>query len=80
MNTSRKIFNILLLLELDIKLWMKLDLLEQLYADFPEDAGCFTIYLFNHIKLKPGEAIYIEPNMPHAYLSGGVLIFPNSIF
>ncbi|KAH0955816.1 hypothetical protein HN011_004240 [Eciton burchellii] len=56
--------------ELDIKLWMKLDLLEQLYADFPKDAGCFTIYLFNHIKLKPGEAIYIAPNMPHAYLSG----------
>ncbi|XP_034935107.1 mannose-6-phosphate isomerase [Chelonus insularis] len=45
-------------------------ILERLNADFPGDVGCFGIYFFNLIELKPGEAIYLGPNEPHAYLSG----------
>ncbi|XP_011335760.2 mannose-6-phosphate isomerase isoform X1 [Ooceraea biroi] len=56
--------------DLATRSWAEVDLLERLCTDFPGDAGCFTIYLFNHIRLKPGEAIYIGPNVPHAYLSG----------
>lgn len=46
-------------------------LLERLYSDFPGDVGCFGIYFFNFIIMQPGEAIYLGPNVPHAYLSGG---------
>lgn len=52
------------------KQWIKADLLKRLHMDYPGDVGCFTIYLFNYITLQPGEAIYIGPNIPHAYLSG----------
>lgn len=45
--------------------------LERLYSDYPGDVGCFGIYFFNFITMQPGEAIYIGPNEPHAYLSGG---------
>ncbi|XP_077264341.1 mannose phosphate isomerase [Temnothorax americanus] len=50
--------------------WIKADLLERLHGDYPGDVGCFAIYLFNYVTLQPGEAIYIGPNVPHAYLSG----------
>lgn len=46
------------------------DLFEKLYCDYPGDVGCFGIYFFNFITMQPGEAIYLEPNEPHAYLSG----------
>ncbi|XP_014218860.1 mannose-6-phosphate isomerase [Copidosoma floridanum] len=49
---------------------LKADLLERLYSDYPDDVGCFCIYLFNHVTLQPGEAMYIAANEPHAYLSG----------
>ncbi|CAG5101619.1 Similar to MPI: Mannose-6-phosphate isomerase (Macaca fascicularis) [Cotesia congregata] len=34
------------------------------------DIGCFGIYFFNYINLNPGEALYLGPNVPHAYLYG----------
>ncbi|CAH8432374.1 unnamed protein product [Heterobilharzia americana] len=42
----------------------------RLATDFPGDVGCFSLFFFNYIKLNPGEAIFLEPNLPHAYLSG----------
>eukprot|EP00794_Sanderia_malayensis_P011164 gene11164-12337_t len=42
----------------------------RIYNEFPGDVGCFVIYFLNHVILKPGEAIYLAPNNPHAYLSG----------
>ena len=39
--------------------------------EFPGDVGCFVIYFLNHVTLEPGEAIYLAPNIPHAYLRGG---------
>lgn len=39
----------------------------------PEDPGIFAIYLLNYLNLKAGEAIYLGPNEPHAYLKGQIL-------
>lgn len=47
------------------------DLVERLHAQFPGDIGVFGPYLFNHINLSPGQAMYLPANEPHAYLSGG---------
>ena len=43
----------------------------RIYKEFPGDVGCFVIYFLNHVILEPGEAIFLGPNYPHAYLSGG---------
>ncbi|CAK1543953.1 unnamed protein product [Leptosia nina] len=45
-------------------------LLKQLHADFPGDVGCFAPYFMNYMQLRPGQAIFLKPNLPHAYLSG----------
>lgn len=42
--------------------------LSQLEEDI--DPGIVFVYLLEFITLKPGEAIFIEPGVPHAYLSG----------
>ncbi|CAH8431255.1 unnamed protein product [Schistosoma curassoni] len=42
----------------------------RLATDYPGDVGCFSLFFFNYLKLNPGEAIFLEPNLPHAYLSG----------
>lgn len=47
------------------------ELLLQLHQQYPGDIGCFAIYLLNLITLKPGEAMFLEANVPHAYLKGG---------
>ena len=47
------------------------DLLVRLNSQFPGDVGCFCIYFMNHIILKPGQAMFLAPNLPHAYLDGG---------
>ena len=46
-------------------------LLLQLHQQFPGDIGCFAIYFLNLLTLKPGEAMFLEANVPHAYLKGG---------
>jgi len=43
----------------------------QLYSQFPGDVGCFCIYFLNLISLQPGQAIFLNANIPHAYLAGG---------
>lgn len=45
-------------------------LFQRLWWDFPGDVGCFVIYFLNLLVLKPGEAMFLGPNLPHAYLSG----------
>ncbi len=42
----------------------------KLHQDYPGDVGCFVIYFLNHLVLQPGEAMFLGPNLPHAYLSG----------
>ncbi|MFD3590071.1 mannose-6-phosphate isomerase, class I [Streptomyces sp. NPDC058683] len=53
------------------------------YADlahhFPGDAGVIASMLLNHVRLQPGEALFLGAGIPHAYLSGlGVEIMANS--
>lgn len=45
-------------------------LLLRLHSQYPGDVGCFVIYFLNYISLKPGEAMFLGPNIAHAYLSG----------
>jgi len=49
------------------------DLVSRLYGQFPGDVGCFIPYLLNVLHLSPGEALYLAPNEPHAYLYGGMI-------
>lgn len=49
------------------------DILLKLDREFPGDVGGFSVYFLNVMRLKKGEAIYLEANLPHAYLSGGKL-------
>jgi mannose-6-phosphate isomerase len=44
--------------------------LEDLY---PGDPGVFQVFILNLLTLKPGEALFIQPNTPHAYLSGDIV-------
>jgi mannose-6-phosphate isomerase len=53
------------------------------YADiahhYPGDPGVLAAMLLNHVRLQPGEALYLGAGIPHAYLSGlGVEIMANS--
>ncbi|KAB1143867.1 mannose-6-phosphate isomerase, class I [Streptomyces luteolifulvus] len=53
------------------------------YADiahhFPGDPGVIAAMLLNHVRLQPGEALFLGAGIPHAYLSGlGVEIMANS--
>ncbi|XP_049287258.1 mannose-6-phosphate isomerase [Anopheles funestus] len=42
----------------------------RLYTDFGCDVGVLSIYFLNYLQLKPGQAIYLAANVPHAYLDG----------
>jgi mannose-6-phosphate isomerase len=53
------------------------------YADiahhYPGDPGVIAAMLLNHIRLQPGEALFLGAGIPHAYLNGlGVEIMANS--
>ncbi len=42
----------------------------RIHDDYPGDVGVFCPYILNHFVLAPGEAVFLGPNEPHAYLSG----------
>ncbi|XP_068226659.1 mannose-6-phosphate isomerase [Palaemon carinicauda] len=46
------------------------DLFLTLHEKYPGDVGCFSIYLLNCFTLQPGEAMFLGPNVIHAYLYG----------
>ena len=46
------------------------ELFLRLGEQYPKDVGCFVIYYLNVVRLTPGEAMFLGPNVPHAYLSG----------
>ncbi|MFF0364903.1 mannose-6-phosphate isomerase, class I [Streptomyces fungicidicus] len=53
------------------------------YADiahhYPGDPGVIAAMLLNHVRLQPGEALFLGAGVPHAYLDGlGVEIMANS--
>eukprot|EP01112_Ceratiomyxa_fruticulosa_P015549 TRINITY_DN457_c0_g2_i1.p1 TRINITY_DN457_c0_g2~~TRINITY_DN457_c0_g2_i1.p1 ORF type:complete len:416 (+),score=72.97 TRINITY_DN457_c0_g2_i1:304-1551(+) len=41
-----------------------------LNTQFPGDIGVFSPLVLNYITLEPGQAIFLAPNEPHAYISG----------
>jgi mannose-6-phosphate isomerase len=41
-----------------------------LARQYPNDVGCFSIFLLNCLTLNKGEAIFLSANVPHAYLFG----------
>ncbi|MDH2389900.1 mannose-6-phosphate isomerase, class I [Streptomyces sp. HNM0663] len=46
---------------------------------YPGDPGVIAAMLLNHVRLQPGEAMFLGAGVPHAYLSGlGVEIMANS--
>ncbi|MBT2409676.1 mannose-6-phosphate isomerase, class I [Streptomyces sp. ISL-12] len=46
---------------------------------YPGDPGVLAALLLNHVRLQPGEALYLGAGVPHAYLDGlGVEIMANS--
>ena len=46
---------------------------------FPNDPGVLAAMLLNHVRLQPGEALYLGAGVPHAYIDGlGIEIMANS--
>lgn len=52
------------------------ELIKTLNKDFEGDVGIFCTFVLNIVKLKPGEAVFLKANEPHAYLYGGQSILP----
>ncbi|WP_103500610.1 mannose-6-phosphate isomerase, class I [Streptomyces sp. SM14] len=51
----------------------------RLADSYPGDRGVLAALLLNHVRLAPGEALYLAAGVPHAYLTGlGVEIMANS--
>jgi mannose-6-phosphate isomerase len=46
------------------------ELFLRLFNQYPGDVGCLVIYFVNHVCLEPGQAMFLGPNLIHAYLSG----------
>lgn len=42
----------------------------RLEKEYPEEVGCFCVFLLNHLCLEPGQAVFLAANEPHAYLRG----------
>lgn len=46
---------------------------------YPGDAGVLAALLLNHVTLEPGEALFLDAEVPHAYLGGlGIEVMANS--
>ena len=48
-------------------------LMLMLQEQYPNDIGIFASCFLNHVRLAPGEAIYLAANVPHAYLKGDLV-------
>lgn len=49
------------------------DLVIRLNEQFPGDIGLFVLFFLNYVKLSPGEAMFLQADDIHAYLSGDVV-------
>ncbi|VDI70991.1 mannose-6-phosphate isomerase [Mytilus galloprovincialis] len=49
------------------------DIINKINTEYPGDVGIFAIYFLNIVDLQPGEAIFIDANIPHAYIYGDCL-------
>ena len=48
-------------------------LLDRVAGQYPGDIGLFCVLFLNYIQLAPGQAVFLGPNQPHAYLSGDIV-------
>ncbi|GKY96199.1 hypothetical protein MPSEU_000579800 [Mayamaea pseudoterrestris] len=48
-------------------------LMFQLHEQFPGDCGIFAPLIFNILQMSKGEALFIDANEPHAYISGEII-------
>ncbi|XP_010532333.1 PREDICTED: mannose-6-phosphate isomerase 1-like isoform X2 [Tarenaya hassleriana] len=48
----------------------KEQLVLKLERQYPTDTGILAAFLLNYVKLNRGEALYLGPNEPHAYIRG----------
>ncbi|KAJ4825601.1 Mannose-6-phosphate isomerase [Turnera subulata] len=55
------------------KLTDKEQLVLRLESQYSSDIGVVSAFFFNYVRLKPGEALYLGANEPHAYLWGECL-------
>ncbi|KAI5477143.1 hypothetical protein MNV49_006799 [Pseudohyphozyma bogoriensis] len=49
------------------------ELVRTLNQDFEGDVGIFCTYVLNIVHLKPGEAVFLKADEPHAYLDGDIM-------
>ncbi|KAK6356577.1 Mannose-6-phosphate isomerase, variant 2 [Orbilia javanica] len=49
------------------------DLIVELNGQFPSDVGLFSTFFLNFVSLSPGQAMFLQANEPHAYLSGDII-------
>lgn len=47
--------------------------MDSVLIQYSGDVGCFVVYLLNYIRLQRGQALFLGPNEPHAYLSGDMM-------
>lgn len=51
----------------------------ELARQYPADMGVIVALLMNHVRLAPGQALFVPPRQPHVYLGGvGVELLANS--
>ncbi|KAF1815620.1 mannose-6-phosphate isomerase [Eremomyces bilateralis CBS 781.70] len=49
------------------------DLVTRLNGEFPGDIGLFVLFFLNFVKLEPGEAMFLQADDIHAYISGDII-------
>ncbi|KAM0326123.1 hypothetical protein ACHAQA_006716 [Verticillium albo-atrum] len=49
------------------------ELVLRLNGQFPDDIGLFVFFLLNYITLAPGEAMFLQADDIHAYVSGDII-------
>lgn len=45
----------------------------RLAQQFPDDAGAMAPFFLNYLLIAPGEAFFMAPNEPHAYVAGEII-------
>ncbi|KAI5952314.1 PMI1 [Candida jiufengensis] len=49
------------------------ELIQRLNKQFPNDIGLLSALIINYVELKKGEGMFLQANIPHAYISGDII-------
>ncbi|EFW99671.1 mannose-6-phosphate isomerase class 1 [Grosmannia clavigera kw1407] len=49
------------------------ELIKRLYGEFGVDYGIFNLFFLNYVTLEPGEALFLQADDIHAYISGDIV-------